>query len=178
MLSGETASGKYPVEAVRTMCRIAKEAESSVDTSLDLNLEKVTKPIAAVLARSIVAATTEIPLKAIIFDTWTGRTGRYLAEFRPKVPIYAMCYNSYTMRELNLTYDIYAYKFDVQKSKEDMVEKSISILLEDGRIGHFHLELEFLQVHSFRIQLLFLPIWLNMHERLQLSLTLQLFLFL
>lgn len=134
MLSGETASGKYPVEAVRTMCRIAKEAESSVDTSLDLNLEKVTKPIAAVLARSIVAATTEIPLKAIIFDTWTGRTGRYLAEFRPKVPIYAMCYNSYTMRELNLTYDIYAYKFDVQKSKEDMVEKSISILLEDGRI--------------------------------------------
>ena len=45
-----------------------------------------------------------------------------------------MCYNSYTMRELNLTYDIYAYKFDVQKSKEDMVEKSISILLEDGRI--------------------------------------------
>ena len=135
MLSGETASGKYPVEAVNTMCKIAKEAEKSVDTSLDLNLEKVTKPIAAVLARSLVASTQKIPVKAIIFDTWTGRTGRYLAEFRPKVPIYAMCYNAYTMRELALTYDIFSYKFDIQKSKEDFVNNSINILKEDGKIA-------------------------------------------
>lgn len=135
MLSGETASGKYPVDAVQTMCRIAKEAEKNVDTTLDLNLEKVTKPIAAVLARSLVASTQEIPVKAIIFDTWTGRTGRYLAEFRPKVPIFAMCYNSYTMRELAMTYDIYCYKFDIQKSKEDFVVNSIRILKEDGKIS-------------------------------------------
>ena len=134
MLSGETASGKYPVEAVKTMSRIAKEIEKSIDISLDLHLEKVHKPIAAVLARSLVASTKELPVKAIIFDTWTGRTGRYLAESRPKVPIYAMCYNASTMRELNLTYDIYAYKFDIQKSKEDMVKNSIRILVEDGRL--------------------------------------------
>ena len=134
MLSGETASGKYPVEAVKTMSRIAKEIEKSIDISLDLHLEKVHKPIAAVLARSLVASTKELPVKAIIFDTWTGRTGRYLAESRPKVPIYAMCYNASTMRELNLTYDIYAYKFDIQKSKEDMVRNSIRILEEDGRL--------------------------------------------
>ncbi len=134
MLSGETASGKYPVEAVKTMSRIAKEIEKSIDISLDLHLEKVHKPIAAVLARSLVAATKELPVKAIIFDTWTGRTGRYLAESRPKVPIYAMCYNASTMRELNLTYDIYSYKFDIQKSKEDMVRNSIRILEEDGRL--------------------------------------------
>jgi len=135
MLSGETANGKYPVEAAETMCRIATEAEKTVDTSLDLNLEKVTKPIAAVLARSLVASTQQIPVKAIIFDTWTGRTGRYLAEFRPKVPIYAMCYNSYTMRELAMTYDIYPYKFDIQKSKEDFVKNSVNILKEDGKIA-------------------------------------------
>ncbi len=134
MLSGETASGKYPVEAVMTMSRIAREAEKSIDISLDLNLEKVTKPIAAVLAKNLVAATQEIPVKAIIFDTWTGRTGRYLSEFRPKVPIYAMCYNSFTMRELALAYDIYAYKFDVQESKEDFVKNSVEMLLEDGKI--------------------------------------------
>ena len=134
MLSGETASGKYPVEAVKTMSRIAKEIEKSIDISLDLHLEKVHKPIAAVLARSLVASTKELPVKAIIFDTWTGRTGRYLAESRPKVPIYAMCYNASTMRELNLTYDIYAYKFDIQKSKEDMVRNSIRILEEDSRL--------------------------------------------
>lgn len=135
MLSGETAYGQYPVEAVRTMCRIAEESERYIDVSLDVNLEKVTKPIAAVLARSIVGATEEIPVKAIIFDTWTGRTGRYLAEFRPKVPIYAMCYNGFTMRELALTYDIYGYKFDITGTKEGFVNNSIKILLEDGKIS-------------------------------------------
>ena len=135
MLSGETAYGKYPIEAVRTMCRIAEESERYIDVSLDVNLEKVTKPIAAVLARSIVGATEEIPVKAIIFDTWTGRTGRYLAEFRPKVPIYAMCYNGFTMRELALTYDVYGYKFDITGTKEGFVQNSIKILLEDGKIA-------------------------------------------
>ena len=92
MLSGETASGNYPVEAVETMSRIAIETEESILTPPDLDLENVTKPIAGVLARSLVAATLKLPVKAIIFDTWSGRTGRYLAEFRPKVPIYGMCY--------------------------------------------------------------------------------------
>lgn len=135
MLSGETASGKYPIEAVRTMCSIAMEAEETIDTRLDVNLEKITKPIAAVLAKSLVAATMTIPVKAIIFDTWTGRTGRYLAEFRPKVPIYAMCYNSFTMRELALTYDIYGYKFEITGTKEGFVQNSIKILLADGKIS-------------------------------------------
>ncbi len=135
MLSGETASGHYPIEAVKTMSTIAMEAEQSIDTRLDLNLEKVTKPLAAVLARSLVAATQEIPVKAIILDTWTGRTGRYLAEFRPKVPIYAMCYQSYTMRELALTYDICCYKFEVTGTKEGFVQNSLKILLEDGKIS-------------------------------------------
>ena len=135
MLSGETASGKYPIEAVETMSAIAMEAEQTIDTRLEVNLEQVTKPIAAVLARSLVAATQEIPVKAIIFDTWTGRTGRYLAEFRPKVPIYAMCYNSFTMRELALTYDIYGYKFEITGTKEGFVQNSLNILLEDGKIS-------------------------------------------
>ena len=135
MLSGETASGKYPIEAVKTMCSIALEAEETIDTSLDLNLEKITKPIAAVLARSLVAATMTLPVKALIFDTWTGRTGRYLAEFRPKVPIYAMCYNSFIMRELSLTYDIYGYPFEITGTKEGFVQNSLKILLEDGKIS-------------------------------------------
>ncbi|MDE6148261.1 MAG: pyruvate kinase, partial [Bacteroidales bacterium] len=134
MLSGETASGKYPVEAVRTMARIAVETEVSISTPPPMDLVNVTKPIAAVLARSLVAATLQLPVKAIIFDTWTGRTGRYLAEFRPKVPIYAMCYNGYTMRELGLTYAIYGYPFEVTGTKEGFVQNSIKVLMEDGKL--------------------------------------------
>jgi len=135
MLSGETASGKYPIEAVRTMSRIALETEESLPVPPDVDLVNVTKPIAGVLARSLVAATLKLPVKAIIFDTWSGRTGRYLAEFRPKVPIYAMCYNRFTMRELALTYDIYGYPFEVTGTKEGFVTNSIKILTEDGKIS-------------------------------------------
>lgn len=135
MLSGETASGKYPVEAVKTMCRIALETEESILTPPDLTLDNVTKPIAAVLARSLVAATLKLPVKAIIFDTWTGRTGRYLAEFRPKVPIYAMCYRDFIMREMSLIYDIYSYPFSITSTKEEFVTNAIKILKEDGKLN-------------------------------------------
>lgn len=135
MLSGETASGKYPVEAVKTMHTIAVETEKSINTTLELNLERVTKPLAAVLAKSLVAATQKLPVKAIILDTWTGRTGRYLSEFRPKVPIYAMCYNAFTMRELALTYDVYSYKFEITGTKEGFVRNSLEILIAEGKIS-------------------------------------------
>ena len=134
MLSGETASGKYPVEAVKTMSKIALETEESILTPPDLTLENVTKPIAAVLARSLVGATLKLPVKAIIFDTWTGRTGRYLAEFRPKVPIYGMCYRGFIMREMALTYDIYGYPFEITETKEEFVNNAIKILVEDGKL--------------------------------------------
>ncbi len=134
MLSGETANGQYPVEALKTMSRIAEETERFVDIRTDVNLEQVSKPIAAVLARSLVSATRKLPVKAIILDTWTGRTGRYLAEFRPKVPIYAMCYKENTMRHLNLIYAIDCYKLEIQKSKEEMVRACLDILVKDGRL--------------------------------------------
>ena len=134
MLSGETASGAYPVEAVKTMRNIAIETEESILTPPELDLVNVTRPIAGVLARSLVAATLKLPVKAIIFDTWTGRTGRYLAEFRPKVPIYAMCYNSFTMREMALIYDVYGYPFSLYKTKEEFVEKAIRQLSEDDKL--------------------------------------------
>lgn len=134
MLSGETASGKYPVESVTTMRKIASEVEDTMDVSLDIRLDETLKPIAATLARNLVEATMLLPVKAIIFDTWTGRTGRYLAEFRPKVPVYAMCYQDFIMREMALTYGIHPYEFDIQPSKEDMVKNALKILVDDGKL--------------------------------------------
>ena len=134
MLSGETASGKYPIEAVATMTRIACEAEKSIDVSVDLKLSEVLKPIAATLAKNLVEASIQLPVKAIILDTWTGRTGRDLAEFRPKVPIYAMCYQNFTMRELALTFGIFGYPFNIQQSKEDMVRNAIWVLKNEGKL--------------------------------------------
>ena len=135
MLSGETASGKYPVEAVQTMKRIAIANEQNLGIDLELNLRKVVKPLSAVLARSLVSSTTELPVKAIIIDTITGRIGRYLSTFRPKIPIFAMCYQEHTMRELALVRGVYPMKFDRVKSKEEYVRNSTSMLIELGLIS-------------------------------------------
>ncbi len=135
MLSGESAFGKYPDEAVKTMTKIALQTEKTVDVNLELNLRKAIKPVAVVLARALVDATHELPVKALVFDTYTGRVGRYLSTFRPTVPIYAMCYNSYTMRELALVFGVKAYPFSRVNDKEEFSAKSIDILTRDGKIS-------------------------------------------
>ena len=134
MLSGESAFGKYPVEAVQTMTKIARETEAANDANLDLEMRNTTKPVAVVLARSLVATTLELPVKALVFDTYTGRVGRYLSTFRPKVPLYAMCYNDYTMRELALVFGVNAFPFEKVLDKEEFSRKSIDILLKKGLI--------------------------------------------
>ena len=135
MLSGESAYGKYPVEAVKTMTRIAEQTEKTIDVNLELDLRKAVKPVAVVLAQALVAATQELPVKALVFDTYTGRVGRYLSTYRPKVPLYAMCYNSYTMRELSLVFGVKAYPFSKVNDKEEFAAKSIAMLTCEGKIS-------------------------------------------
>ena len=134
MLSGESANGKHPLEAVQTMTRIAQENESALEPDLELNLRKVIKPVAAVLARSLVAATKELPVKAIVFDTYTGRVGRYLSTFRPEVPMYALCYSAHTMRELALVRGVEPIMITRTATKEEFVQKAIETLQQRGYV--------------------------------------------
>ncbi len=111
MLSGETANGQYPVEAVATMARVAREIENDEvnnGPNLDLNLVRINNEITAQLSRSAVRACINLPVKAIVIDTLSGRTGRYLAAFRGQKPVYAVCYRRSVMRQLALSYGIHA----------------------------------------------------------------------
>lgn len=133
MLSGETANGKYAKEAVETMANIALETEKKLKTNFDLELKDITHPVAAVLSCQLVNATRKLPIKAMVFDTRTGRTGRYLSAFRPRTPIYAMCYSPHVMRELALSFGVYAYYMDPTQSKDEFIRSSINKLLSDNR---------------------------------------------
>ncbi len=106
MLSGETANGDYPVEAVKTMARIAREIERDTAPIIDINMVRINNEITAQLSRSAVRACINLPVKAVVIDSMTGRTGRYLAAFRGQKPVYAVCYRPYVMRELALSYGI------------------------------------------------------------------------
>jgi pyruvate kinase len=134
MLSGETANGKYPVESVRTMRTIAMEIEQHMSPCIELQVSNVTWPTAEVLARSLVYATTKLPIKHIVIDTMTGRTGRYVSALRPKVPIHAKCYKPHVMRELALSFGVYSYFVSLVPSKDDFVKESAQKLLDDKMV--------------------------------------------
>lgn len=109
MLSGETAKGKYPVEAVRTMARIAEEIESTIDTD-PLKVPPISDgEITSFLARQAVISEARLGTKAILTDTFTGRTARYIASFRGKIPTLAICYRPEVKRWLALSYGIITY---------------------------------------------------------------------
>ncbi len=134
MLSGETAYGQYPVDAVKTMTRVAYEVERELDTDPNITLARIHNKITATLARNAVWACNSLPIKAIIVDTMSGRTGRYLSAFRGKVPIYAMCYNETIMRQLALSFGVMASHMELIDSRDSFLSDAISKLVENNKI--------------------------------------------
>ncbi len=109
MLSDETAVGDFPVESVETMARIAREIErdeSHFKPMIDINMVSVNHEITAQLARSAVRASTNLPIRYVVLDTKTGRTGRYLAAFRGRNIVVAVCYQRHAQRILALSYGV------------------------------------------------------------------------
>ncbi len=109
MLSDETAMGDYPAESVATMARIAREIErdeTHFKPMIDINMVSVNHEITAQLARSAVRASTNLPIRYVVLDTKTGRTGRYLAAFRGRNTVVAVCYQLHAQRILALSYGV------------------------------------------------------------------------
>lgn len=134
MLSGETAYGQYPVDAVKTMTRVAQEVECMLSADPDIPLTRIHNMVTATLARNAVRACGTLPIKAIVVDTMSGRTGRYLSAFRGKVPVYAMCYNATVMRQLALSFGILANYMDITESRDSFLSDAISTLVENKKI--------------------------------------------
>lgn len=132
MLSGETAYGDYPVEAVKVMSRVAMANESTMPPDANRNLVRINNEITAALARVAVRMTTMLSIKAIVVDTNSGRTARYLSAFRGGLPVYARCYEEGVMRELALSFGVRPY-FSVKPSSRDEFMRDIpQLLLKNG----------------------------------------------
>lgn len=133
MLSGETAYGKYPVEAVRTMAKITAQAEKDKLSENDIRipLEEGTD-VTAFLAKQAVKATTKLPIRAIITDSFSGRMARNLAAFRGKYPVLAICYKEKTMRHLALSYGVEAIYMPEKANGQAYYFAALRKLLDDG----------------------------------------------
>lgn len=130
MLSGETANGKHPVEAVRTMRKIAEEIEIQLSPDTAIEMTNVRTPVISTLTKAMIRATETLPITAIVIDTQSGRTGRYLSSFRPNIPVFAKCYQEHVVREFALSYGIYPFYMKITPSKDAFVKSSVQNLLE------------------------------------------------
>jgi len=131
MLSGETAYGKYPVEAVRTMATIAKEAEKTKMSENDIPIEISTNDLTSFLCNAAVETSSKLGTQAILTDTYSGRTARFLAAYRGRIPVLAICYHERSTRQLSLSYGVIPI-FQESKGNTQHFIEAIQHLLKMG----------------------------------------------
>jgi pyruvate kinase len=134
MLSGETASGRYPVESVRTMTRIASETEREKEQYIEMPAGSLSGPVSAYLAKVAVKTSIRIKAKSILADTVNGTAIRNMAAFRGINPIIAHCYSNRTMRELALSYGVIPVFIEKKMSVDEFIHVSISGLLRNHNL--------------------------------------------
>lgn len=136
MLSGETAAGKYPLESVLTMARIAEQAESDSTEETIINpMENGFVSLREFLAYSAIESTRKLGVQGIITDSETGLTARNLASFRGPTPILAICYREQTQRWLNLSYGVIPIYQKERNGSEYLFTAAIRMLRQKGFIG-------------------------------------------
>ena len=136
MLSGETAQGRYPVEAVSMMTRIVEEAEKSsrsffnqidgVDTDGDREYD--------FMIRAAVGAAEALDLRAIVCNTGEGKSARCCAAYRPLVPIYAFSYRKHVVRQLALVYGVYAEYNEFIEGMVELGHETARRLIDEKRL--------------------------------------------
>lgn len=134
MLSGETANGKYPIEAIKTMHRIAEESESKIrhekvfDNIMAMDVQSVPTAI------SLASATTayELDASAIITATVSGSTAKNVSRYKPKAPILAVTPSKSVARRLSIYWGVYPIVSTSFGSTDEMIEKTAEIAKEKG----------------------------------------------
>ena len=136
MLSGETASGKYPREAVNMMSRIILEAEGSMAEHRRTRRRRIpTKSsISETICDSIAHAAEDLDMGAIAVFTQSGHTAKLVSKYRPKCPIFAFARTATVCHWMNLLWGVYPLMAGSSNSGESMVAEAESVLLHGGRV--------------------------------------------
>ncbi|MBS1706047.1 MAG: pyruvate kinase [Armatimonadetes bacterium] len=138
MLSGETAAGKFPIEAVRTMARIAETAERSFDYVG--RLESLPPTAAAgdietqAVAKAAVQLATSLKAKAIVTTSTSGLTPRMVSRYRPTCPILCASWNPRTQAFLACQWGVDAVAIDLPKSTDDVIHCAIDAFMREKKL--------------------------------------------
>lgn len=137
MLSGETARGSYPTEAVRTMAEIAREVEKYYPhaTLRDRRLENMEPTIASSIAEAATRASDELAIPYIVTGTTTGSTAHQIAAFRPKAKIVALTPEAGVARRLALLWGTQSLMIDQYNSFDVLVYMTEREMVRAGLVS-------------------------------------------
>jgi pyruvate kinase len=136
MLSGETAIGAFPTEAVRTMAQIAREVERHYPHALlrDRRLENFAPTIASSIAEAATRASAELRIPYIVTGTTTGNTAHHIAAFRPQARIVALTPEPYVARRLALLWGTEALLIDEYSSFDVLLQMTERQMVKAGLV--------------------------------------------
>ncbi len=136
MLSGETASGKYPVQAVTMMARIIGEAEAHMRAIAPRyqRHERGSLSISETICESVAHAAQDLDMRAIAVYTETGTTARLVSKYRPAAPIFAFAHRESVCHRLNLLWGVHPVRCEKALTAEDMVRGSERHLTRAGAV--------------------------------------------
>jgi pyruvate kinase len=131
MLSGETAAGAYPVEAVSTMAKIAREAEASLaEFGMLQNIRAhPSNVVTEAVAQAALTMANHLDAAAVVVLSETGFTARSISKYRPRCPILAVTVSAAVVRRLSMNWGVTAVLFEGERSDEAM----LSFALARGR---------------------------------------------
>lgn len=139
MLSGETASGKYPREAVGMMARIIVATENHLLRTVAIQQRRGDRrelSISEAICESVAHLAEELKMNAIVVYTESGTTARLISKYRPRTPVFAFTHIAPVCNRLNLYWGVHPGKSDVIRSVESMVEAADRVLLKAGVVKH------------------------------------------
>jgi pyruvate kinase len=134
MLSGETAVGEYPVEAVAYMDRIARVVEPSMDYRHELPEAHENPTIGGAMSNAACDLAEALRAAAILVPTFTGRTANAVARLRPRRPIVALTHMDWAMRQLALEWGVTPILISESPDVEDLWTRSIDAAREAGLV--------------------------------------------
>lgn len=134
MLSGETAAGKYPIEAVRTMAQIAERAERAINYKKRfVERESNSLPdVTNAISHATCTTAYDLGATAIITVTWSGTTARMLSKYRPDIPIVACTHLDSTYYQLALSWGVVPLLADVKDDTDELFAHAVSRAMEAG----------------------------------------------
>ncbi|MBQ3283185.1 MAG: pyruvate kinase [Atopobiaceae bacterium] len=132
MLSGETASGHWPVESVRTMASICVETERYLEERHDYPDRGNVRNVNGAIGYAAVSTAERVGATCIVAPSMTGRTARLMSAFRPRLPIVAFSPIDDTRRKCCLYWGVECYPSTLMPSMEATVRSALSLTKEHG----------------------------------------------